>query len=234
MKFRKKPVVIDAVQWTVDNYQEIYDFCGDNVMKYVNSDELIIITKEDLYVINQGKISPIDEDKRPFKRMSINDRLFKHNEDIYYLRGSKLYKMVWKNCTRKTNGIKSPDRVEWLLYKTKSDIQLNDGTVLTRTKRKYSVNDDILKTIIRNSIVKQSLNSINLTSEIDINLTSNIVQLVRDPHKSEILYCLNKDGLVYKYNYEKNKITKLQGNGRKIVVCDEHLWLLSRHRCVKI
>ena len=28
MKFRKKPVVIDAVQWTGENHDEIHDFCN--------------------------------------------------------------------------------------------------------------------------------------------------------------------------------------------------------------
>ena len=30
MKYRKKPVVIEAVQWTGDNGEEINDFCGNN------------------------------------------------------------------------------------------------------------------------------------------------------------------------------------------------------------
>ena len=29
-KYRKKPVVIDAVQWTGDNWQEVYDFTKDS------------------------------------------------------------------------------------------------------------------------------------------------------------------------------------------------------------
>lgn len=28
MKFRKKPVVIDAVKWGGDNFKDILDFCG--------------------------------------------------------------------------------------------------------------------------------------------------------------------------------------------------------------
>jgi len=35
MKFRKKPVVIDAIQWTGDNFDEIYTFI------YGNSDRLL-------------------------------------------------------------------------------------------------------------------------------------------------------------------------------------------------
>ena len=37
MKYRKKPVVIEAVQWTGDNGEEIYNFCG-NYAKFATSD----------------------------------------------------------------------------------------------------------------------------------------------------------------------------------------------------
>lgn len=36
MKYRKKPVVIEAVQWTGDNNEEINNFCGDSA-KFVTS-----------------------------------------------------------------------------------------------------------------------------------------------------------------------------------------------------
>lgn len=36
MKFRKKPVVIEAVQWTGDNGEEINNFCG-NYAKFATS-----------------------------------------------------------------------------------------------------------------------------------------------------------------------------------------------------
>ncbi|MDO9008325.1 MAG: hypothetical protein Q8K57_13390 [Thiobacillus sp.] len=32
MKYRKKPVVIDAIQWTGGNRQDVADFCGDDVL----------------------------------------------------------------------------------------------------------------------------------------------------------------------------------------------------------
>ena len=37
MKYRKKPVVIEAVQWTGDNGEEIYNFCG-NYAQFATSD----------------------------------------------------------------------------------------------------------------------------------------------------------------------------------------------------
>ncbi|MGL6201137.1 MAG: hypothetical protein ACRC3H_19630 [Lachnospiraceae bacterium] len=33
MKYRKKPVEVEAVQWTGNNEQEIYTFCGGNALK---------------------------------------------------------------------------------------------------------------------------------------------------------------------------------------------------------
>ena len=40
MKFRKKPVVIDAVHWTGDNIREILDFCPE---AYWNSTRGLVI-----------------------------------------------------------------------------------------------------------------------------------------------------------------------------------------------
>jgi hypothetical protein len=49
-KFRKKPVVIEAMQWTGDNINEIWDWAGaDHIYGPTekNPDELIILTLED-------------------------------------------------------------------------------------------------------------------------------------------------------------------------------------------
>jgi len=43
MKYRKKPVEIDAIQWTGDNKLEIFDFCN---MSYITDQELRIKTLE--------------------------------------------------------------------------------------------------------------------------------------------------------------------------------------------
>jgi hypothetical protein len=45
-KYRKKPVVIEAVQWTGDNVIEMYQFTGIKSIKVSNSDELIVHTLE--------------------------------------------------------------------------------------------------------------------------------------------------------------------------------------------
>lgn len=54
-KYRKKPVVIEAVQWTGQNYGEIKQFIGNNRESYINQDvELTIITLEGHHVANEG------------------------------------------------------------------------------------------------------------------------------------------------------------------------------------
>lgn len=45
MKYRKKPVIVDAVQWTGDNYDEIKRFAGENVT--MDGTDLIVKTLED-------------------------------------------------------------------------------------------------------------------------------------------------------------------------------------------
>jgi len=51
MKYRKKPVEIDAIQWTGDNRLEIFDFCN---MSYINDQELRIQTLEGSMIASVG------------------------------------------------------------------------------------------------------------------------------------------------------------------------------------
>jgi hypothetical protein len=51
MKYRKKPVEIDAIQWTGDNKLEIFDFCN---MSYINNQELRIQTLEGSMIASVG------------------------------------------------------------------------------------------------------------------------------------------------------------------------------------
>lgn len=47
MKYRKKPVLIDAIQWTGDNYAEIFEFTeGRAYPAESHSDTLIVSTLE--------------------------------------------------------------------------------------------------------------------------------------------------------------------------------------------
>lgn len=55
MKYRKKPVVIEAVQWTGDNYNEICTFMG-KYPSYIDSNrkDLLIETLEGDYIASEG------------------------------------------------------------------------------------------------------------------------------------------------------------------------------------
>ena len=55
MKFRKKPVVIEAVQWLGTNADEIFDFCGgEKNMGWDNNKGLCIFTFEGVHRANAG------------------------------------------------------------------------------------------------------------------------------------------------------------------------------------
>ena len=57
MKYRKKPVVIEAVQWTGNNYEEICKFVGKKLeapMIQYKPNELIIETIEGNHVASEG------------------------------------------------------------------------------------------------------------------------------------------------------------------------------------
>lgn len=45
VKFRKKPVVIEAIKWTGENFDAVKKFAGDNVK--LEDDELVVVTLED-------------------------------------------------------------------------------------------------------------------------------------------------------------------------------------------
>ena len=51
MKFRRKPVVIDAIQWTGDNYAEVFEFTEGNVYPTKpHSDTLALSSNDDVKV----------------------------------------------------------------------------------------------------------------------------------------------------------------------------------------
>ena len=55
MKYRKKPVVIDAIQWTGDNYAEIFEFTeGRAYPSEPHSDTLIVSTLDGDVKANKG------------------------------------------------------------------------------------------------------------------------------------------------------------------------------------
>ena len=52
MKFRKKSIVIEAVRWMTDNYNEIKAFVGESVCPYKDGSCLAIETLEGVMVAN--------------------------------------------------------------------------------------------------------------------------------------------------------------------------------------
>lgn len=48
MKYKKRPVIIEAVQWTGENHRDIDDFCGDAILNLVtpNDPKLVVRTLE--------------------------------------------------------------------------------------------------------------------------------------------------------------------------------------------
>ena len=53
MKYRKKPVIVEAIQYTGDNLTEIFNFCNKAYFEYV-SQSLIIDTLEGNMYANEG------------------------------------------------------------------------------------------------------------------------------------------------------------------------------------
>lgn len=67
-KFVKKPVEVEAIQYTGYNYEEILDFCGesvyfsDNILYIVISGKDIPVNIDDYIVKDAGKIYPCNPD----------------------------------------------------------------------------------------------------------------------------------------------------------------------------
>jgi len=53
-KYRKKPVVIEALQFTGRNSADIHEFCGDKVREPVGADHLEIDTLEGVHIASPG------------------------------------------------------------------------------------------------------------------------------------------------------------------------------------
>ena len=54
MKYRKKPVVIEAIQFNGRNSADIHEFCGDKVREPVGKDYLEIETLEGIHIVSPG------------------------------------------------------------------------------------------------------------------------------------------------------------------------------------
>ena len=54
MKYKKKPVVIEAIQFNGRNSADIHEFCGDKVREPVGKDYLEIETLEGIHIASPG------------------------------------------------------------------------------------------------------------------------------------------------------------------------------------
>jgi len=197
-----------------------------SICKYDNN-RIIVITKDKLYLLNTEKyvdnIKIIKESKRPFSHLFNHDRLINHENRIYFIRGSKIYLMKYN----------IDNSVIWKLDDTikLNNLKLEDGTTIFKIGKKYVTDDNLLRTIIRNSFADQSLPTGHL--DIGIEMTKNIIQLVKSPDK-DIIVCLNRDNSVIKYNYKTREKVILQGRGKKLIVCNGNIWLITDQRCVSV
>jgi hypothetical protein len=189
--------------------------------------EVLVLTKDEIFRVDTEKyidnVIPVSECKRPFSRLSVNDTLFNYDKNIYLLRGSKIYKLCW---------VKS-DKIKWDHVKTQEldNILLDDGTTLMRNGKKYLVDNTVLKTMIRNSVANKSLVSHNHL-DIGINITTNIIQIIKDPNSDHIIF-LNKDGTIKRHDCNNNITKPIFGRGKKLLVCNGEIWLITDNRCVK-
>jgi len=54
MKYRKKPVVIDAIQWTGDNYAEIFEFTEGNAYPTEPHSDTLSFSSDDDIKVEKG------------------------------------------------------------------------------------------------------------------------------------------------------------------------------------
>jgi len=54
MKFRKKPVVIDAIQWTGKNLDECIEFLGKSFGAHLHLNRLVVLTLEGEHTATKG------------------------------------------------------------------------------------------------------------------------------------------------------------------------------------
>lgn len=84
MKFRKKPVVVEAIRWTGKNQTEIDKFCGMKVVWSKSKNTFLVLTREGTmlatmgdYIIKgvNGEFYPCKPDvfAKTYERMEEND-----------------------------------------------------------------------------------------------------------------------------------------------------------------
>ena len=54
MKYRRKPVVIDAIQWTGDNYPEVFEFTEGNFYPTKSHSDTLALSSNDNVKVEKG------------------------------------------------------------------------------------------------------------------------------------------------------------------------------------
>lgn len=80
MKVRKKPVEVEAVQWTGENLDGIVDFCGERLS----------------YVELRGHICPYINTLEGYHRVSLNDYIIKGIKGEFYPCKPDIFKATYE------------------------------------------------------------------------------------------------------------------------------------------
>lgn len=82
-RYRKRPVEIEAIKWTGNNFNEIKEFAGENV-KMLSTNELAVITLED------GMF------EKPIHIASIGDYIIKGVEGEFYFCKPNIFEKTYE------------------------------------------------------------------------------------------------------------------------------------------
>ncbi len=171
---------------------------------------MVVLTIQGLYI--DGVM--IEEQYRPLNLDRYDGTLLVHNDNLYYLRGDKLYRIEWIE----------PNKVRWSYYKSKdiNTISLSDGSTLVRKHKRYIIDNNSNQTILRNLNIKaMSSNREQISAD----------QIIRSPFDNNVIFYLSNNK-VYRYNYVKDQLSIVRGYGKKLIVADNKIWLISDRRCL--
>lgn len=110
MRFRKKPIIIDAIQFTGKNSADIHEFCGNAAREPVGTDIMEIVTLEGVMVA-----SPKDWIIR-----GVKGEFYPCKPDVF----EKTYELVEKGMNKKTaralkKGYREAGQIYWTDEMTK-------------------------------------------------------------------------------------------------------------------
>ena len=123
MKYRKKPVVVEAVQWTGLNLEEIKEFVG-GALIYIINDTAWEVEKgrPRVYMKIRTLEGEMEVSEKDFLIKGVNGEFYPCKPDIF----QKTYVPEDKRQT-----IYDPDRVVELLEKEKNPLYREDGSLMS-------------------------------------------------------------------------------------------------------